>query len=47
MAYLRSLPKPLKRIKKCRKPLDNTLKVCYNKGTKGEGSATREELADP
>lgn len=35
MAYLRSLPKPLKRIKKCRKPLDNHLKVCYNKGTDG------------
>lgn len=35
MAYLRSLPKPLKRIKKCRKPLDNPLKVCYNKGADG------------
>lgn len=39
--------KPLKRIRKCRKPLDNSLKMCYNKGTDGEGSATREELADP
>ena len=39
--------KPLKRIKKCRKPLDSPLKVCYNKDIKGEGSATREELADP
>ena len=39
--------KPLKRIKKCRKPLDNPLKVRYKKGTDGEESATREELADP
>ena len=26
-----------------KKPLDKPLKMCYNKGTKGEGKATREQ----
>ena len=30
-----------------KKSLDKAQNLCYNKDTKGEGSATREELADP
>ena len=41
MAYLRSLPKPLKRIKKCRKPLDNPLK-----GTAGRGKNFFKKILD-
>ena len=33
--------------KKYKKSLDKAQNLCYNKDTKGEGSATREELADP
>jgi hypothetical protein len=33
--------------KKVEKVLDIPEQICYNKGTKGEGKATREERADP
>ena len=33
--------------KKNKKSLDKAQNLCYNKDTEGEGSATREELADP
>lgn len=44
MAYLRSVPKPPKRIKKYRKPLDKSKSLWYNKDTKKKGNNKNEEV---
>lgn len=46
MAYLRPLPKPLKRIKKCKKPLDKLPKVCYNECVK-RGTSAAKTIKEP